>query len=458
VPLTPQPGISTITYHTDGNGAVTETAVTTALPPLVPFVFIAEVINTMDRDCIAVFAVPVHQQPSNMEAHCQPRHWHRLMNTQTTPSKMRLTDINIPDSDEPVSGRRSFAELHDPRAATAVRMTELQLWAYMERAADPSVPPVWSWYLRDLELPTMDVWGTSPGVAGSRAYKADKGAVRHYLNTNLFTPHAKSLFSILPADWVWRGVTSASCYLKMVLSIFRMHFEQAFFPAYNACTSGASHWYFVRDEHLPRLNALLVELLKKRYRLERQQPMTDEELAVLPFALYSRSLWLSPRLLLENGIPVERVVQTAGQVVVVDGCILHWGMVGDADDPHCVQEAINFCPQSWLTRGLKRLVAWMADLHRYLDVVDATTNGEFASLMCTDAVQLLLAHHAPANMVKPLLEKLKKELKSQTPSFAGFNSISSSMKEAILADVERVMEVYKEPRVQQLFRKYEKAF
>ena len=450
--LPPQLDLPATTYTTGKGGIVMEKS-TTTIQPVVPFVFLKEVIDAMVVSCSAVFAIPVYQLPWLMEPLCRPRHWDRLFNTRALPAKMRLVDINIPDSDEQTTQSQTFTTLHQPRTAAAQRKTEVEFWRFMERSGDPSTAAVWAWDLKDLEMEFMDVWGKSIAEPRSEAYKVDKGVVRHYLNPNRFSHHPDSLFSVM-SQWHWRGVTSPSYYLKTALSIYRMHFEQGFFPAFNFCVSGASVWYFVRDVHLPAVNRLLVQVLKQRFPLEQYQALTDDELTAMPMILYSRSLWLSPALLIQHGIPVERLVQTAGQVVVTDGCTLHWGMVADADDPHCVQEACNFAIVQWLTRGLRRLAQWTQLLHSYLHAVETSTNPAFCHFIGSPAVQVLIAHHAPSNMMPALLTKLKHELQSPTATLQQLATLSAPTKEVIIADIDKVQEMYKSKRVKLMFKQY----
>jgi hypothetical protein len=208
----------------------------------------------------------------------------------------------------------------------------------------------------------------------------------------------------------------------------------------------------VREEHLPQLNSFIVKTARALYPLERVQPLTVEELAALPLLLFSRQLWFSPRQLIAHGVPVSRIEQTAGQVVVLDGCIVHWGMVADAVWPHCLQEAINYCPLLWLTRGLERLVKWMGDLQRYLTVVDSSTNREFRKLICSDYMQRMLAHHAPAQVMVPLLKRIRGKVVSPSPPYDTLDQPHITV-----AEIDKLLAGYSDDRVVALFERFASA-
>ena len=455
VPLAPQPNIATWEVVWTKKGLEEVPLDDKKLKAVLPFVFIDEVASAMERFGVAVFCIPVFQLPWNMEENCQPRHWPRLMKTPATVSKMKVTGVNVPDGDEIQQQARSFEDIHDSQAAGGQRKSEESLWEFIASSGEAGAAALWTYYLRDLEEPELDVWGTSTADPSTQVYKADKGAIRHHLNLNLFSKHAKSLFSLMDAKlWEWKGVASGSFYLKTVLSLFRAHFEQGFLPAHNMCRGGASTWYFVHQRDMFRLKRFLVNLVRAQYPLEAECKLTAEEEAAIPMLLYSRQLWLSPAMLHADGIPVQRVVQTAGQAVVTDGCVLHWGVVTDADDPHCLQEAINYCPQSWLSHGLKRLVDWMGELRLYLDVLDSSTNEGFKAVLCGEGVQLMLAHHSPSNVMIPFLAKIREDILKDKPSFAGFKVMNQPTKDAIAVDLDKMLQWYKDKRLAQFFLKF----
>jgi len=461
----------------DGNQALRSLAVAeTSCGTVVPFPFIDEVLNAMDHRGIAVFAIPfaffsipLAQQPTVLSA----RNWQLLTHPKLAPNKMQIIDINLPDGDTTPAELMSFAELQSATPNGLIQ-TEQQMWSTVEgsrgRSASMKV-------LGFKDVKGRDEWGAMNLDDKQPVDVSNEGHVRHFLNTNLFSNHSNSLFTL--ANENLHGVASQSYYIKTRFSLFRCHFGQAFFPSFHSCVAGACVWYFIAEKDLPQLNAFLIFHLTHRLRLE---GLTKAEKNVLLMLLYTRSLWLSPRLLMEAHIPIQRVMQTAGQVVITNGCVLRWGMAADMS---CLQEATNFCPVSWCTRGLKRLVQWVAELQRYCDVIETSSNAGLVLLLLDATVCETLSHHAPAHILTPFLERVKQDLTLPTetvtapritrakasnsptstrppqpplatePTFLPFQFLNAVIRQSIAADIDKVLAGFKEKRVARLYAEWQ---
>ena len=190
------------------------------------------------------------------------------------------------------------------------------------------------------------------------------------LNTLLFCLEPDNLSSTLQFSasgeaWDFPGFSSSFWYRKTPGAFFCMHPEQLFGPFYNLCYEGGTTWWVVRREDRKKLNAYVAEQAKHCYGVAE---LTREEAEAVRGLLYTKQVVFHAHDLLATGVPLTKIEQVAGTVVVGDGDLIHFGTTTvDAQNPsrsHSVNEAINFLPVRWLTTGLPRLVRWLMWLKR----------------------------------------------------------------------------------------------
>ena len=396
-----------------------------SVPPVLPFPFIGEVADELERcrGC-TLWAVPRVELPESMgSGHHGPKHWSSVMATPLQVDRLSLQLVSLPCHDEVLDARKSITELDSSLVVPPRQLrSEAAFWHRVEHPEDGSFGRITGLYARDIE--DRDVWGPISAPAKSAVYQADHGATRHYLNTNLFTRHPSNLFSLLKGTtWAWSGVSSPSYYLKLYHSFFKAHCEQSFFPSYNFCWEGSSIWYLVQPQHRHLLDRFIAAKAVELYRLEQaRERLSAEEARLLPLLLYTRQWWFSPRQLVAHGVPVHRVLQRPGEVVLLDGHVVHWGMVEDTErPPYCKQEAINFCPESWLFSGLQQLQLYLVELRAYIELEAESTHRAFHKLMYDPFVKRMLVHHAPRSATMDLLEAIAHDLggeaHARTPTF-----------------------------------------
>ncbi|EDO05651.2 JmjC domain hydroxylase family protein [Babesia bovis T2Bo] len=134
------------------------------------------------------------------------------------------------------------------------------------------------------------------------------------------------------------GVTSPWLYIGMGLTSFCWHTEDNYFGAVNYHHFGAPKiWYVVPPSKAGRLESLLKNYCSRE---------GDE------FAMYSLRIQVPPDVVVSNGIPVYRLVQSANEFVFAWPRAFHSGLnVG-----YNCNEACNIAPVSWLPMGYRALL------------------------------------------------------------------------------------------------------
>ena len=238
------------------------------------------------------------------------------------------------------------------------------------------------------------------------------------LNPLLFCLEPDNLSSIMQfaasgEAWHFPGFSSPFWYRKTPGTFFCMHPEQLHAPFYNLCYEGGTTWWVVRREHRNELDAYVAEQAKQCYGVAE---LTSDEAEAVRGLLYTKQVVFHPEELLAAGVPLTRIEQVAGTVVVGDGDLIHFGTTAvDAQHPsksRSVNEAVNFLPVRWLTTGLPRLVRWLEWLQRaWLPIQreEAEVGGEKALLRAAlqDArTSGLLAQHCSPHWCHELLRRL----------------------------------------------------
>jgi hypothetical protein len=359
--------------------------------PIIPFVFRDDIRPVMQRNPIAVLRIPQHQRPLVMSYAHRPANMDVLIETPWPVWEMKVQEFNLPNEDKEDDGvLTSFADFQKASVATVTAINESNLHDLLLRPGGALTTK----YLNNISL---DLWGMALGTS--------KRPSHHYLNTNLFANHKRSLLSLIPDRFA--GVTDAYCYLKTINSVFRIHIEPMFFDSYNYCWQGGSIWWFVKEEDLKALQAFVVDRVRRVFGLRHQ--LTEDEERLCMMLLYSRQLMFSPQQMIDAGVPLTRVEQTEGMIVMTRGYVFHQGIVmGDGS----IQEAINFVGADWLTHGLPRLVSYLEDYIWW--VHKATSPSSVDSVLfklCYSApVPTILQHEFSPVFAKKFIKAILKDL------------------------------------------------
>ena len=115
----------------------------------------------------------------------------------------------------------------------------------------------------------------------------------------------------------------------------------------------------VRREDREALDNYLVKRAMQCYWVDEKVVLTYEEEIAVRGLLYTKAVVFHPDDVAKAGVRLSKVEQVRGTVVIGDGDLVHFGTATASDQPHSVNEAINFIPVQWLTTGLPRLVTWM---------------------------------------------------------------------------------------------------
>jgi hypothetical protein len=188
----------------------------------------------------------------------------------------------------------------------------------------------------------------------------------HYLNTLLLSESNLNLCTLMMMDSDFPGFLSGSWYCKVVGSFFRHHLEQLFAPSLNVCYGGATTWWCIRRKDFGKYKQFLSDFVKEKLKVDEDKGWSDKQSRLLLALLYAKKTFIDPRLLAESdaGIEVFQLNQKAGDVVMLDGDIVHLGV---CSEDHSINEAINFIPVSWLVNGLPLLKDWMEWLEGFME-------------------------------------------------------------------------------------------
>jgi hypothetical protein len=148
-------------------------------------------------------------------------------------------------------------------------------------------------------------------------------------------------------------------YDKAAANWFCLHVEGMYSHFMNVCHQGSTIWYYIEAQHEDRLLTYLHNVIVAP-QLNWPSPWDQRETApfdIIRSFLYSKSLFVHPGHLAAAGIPVHRLEQGQNMAVLGEGTIIHFGISGDS---RSLNEAVNYLPESWLTRGLRHAATILA--------------------------------------------------------------------------------------------------
>ncbi len=144
-----------------------------------------------------------------------------------------------------------------------------------------------------------------------------------------------------------RGVTAPWVYCGMLFSSFCWHCEDHHLPSINYLHKGSPKvWYGAASGDASRLEEIMRQNMPELFERE---PDLMQKLVTM----------LDPRLLVANGVPVHRAVQTQGTFVVTFPRGYHAGI----NTGFNVAEAVNFAYDEWFSYG-RRCTAQYASIGR----------------------------------------------------------------------------------------------
>ena len=251
-----------------------------------------------------------------------------------------------------------------------------------------------------------------------------------------------------------------------------MHVEQLFAPFYNICYEGSTTWWVVHRDDRQKLDEYLTRRAMQWYGVPDDVQLTDAEYAAIKGLLYTKAVVFHPDDVVAARVRLTRVVQGAGNVVVGDGDLVHFGVVTpNTERPkqsRSVNEAINFLPLRWLTTGLPRLVTWLRwlrDAWLPSQRPKAMADGGAARLrtaMWDKQTNVLVAQHCASRWSSPFLRQLRTLMAKPTEEgdahHATRMAIFALLTEAEVDDVRRdlkdALDVMRKPGVKGWLERY----
>ncbi|CCK70257.1 histone demethylase KNAG_0D05190 [Huiozyma naganishii CBS 8797] len=151
-------------------------------------------------------------------------------------------------------------------------------------------------------------------------------------------PHAKrSLLNYLPRDKEISGMTVPWIYVGTRFSTFCWHMEDQYTFSANYQVEGARKiWYCISPSYVDKFHSFLQKLVPDLF--SRQKDIMHQLVSLVP-----------PDVLIANGIPVYRAVQTPGEFIVTFPKCYHAGF----NAGYNLNEAVNFINDFWLDYGLE---------------------------------------------------------------------------------------------------------
>jgi hypothetical protein len=426
-------------------------------PEHVPFTYIGEVLDSLynSEDVpIQLWSTQLQENPLLMHRDGGPHRVtleavSKLFTVTSWVYDMAFHPINVPSPDNEES-KWTYEALSTSRSQLARtlmgEMTFLNSMRAMLSSCTLDAPK--QAYLRDIEDQRDLLWMQPPSATDI--------LVQHYLNANLInTTDKRSLLLAVPNGYSCPGFNSPSYYLKLPDSFFRMHWEQLFAPFYNYCWMGSTIWYAVRESDRDALETCLVHLVARRCEMSELDVAANKRL--LWALVYSRQLFLDPFELQAYGVPVHRIEQTAGQVVVGKGTVLHWGLCGGADS---VNEAVNWLPVQWLEDGLPQLVKHMEWLRDYVKAEKARTRqpqNTVSNLVFDEHVQRMVGHHTPPKLTASLLNWILADLNlTRSERKCDYSALPEESEQHYKESLKSVLEVLERAPVKQWYaRKFQ---
>jgi hypothetical protein len=248
--------------------------------------------------------------------------------------------------------------------------------------------------------------------------EAWEGEKPHFLNTVLLSESKSNLCSLMttgesPIDFP--GFLTGSWFCKGSRAFFGDHMEQLFGPSLNVCYMGGTTWWCVKRSQMKEYEEFLIQYLKTHLGLEEDsdKKWTPEQSRLLLALLYAKKTFIDPSELVAAGIEVYQLDQKRGDVVMLDGDIVHWGV---CDGAVSINEAINFLPVSWLIDGLLRLDKWMDWLQSFIEAETGDfkhTHSKVKRVIFNDEVRRLVGKHCPRQFTLLFFQRIKTSIQRE---------------------------------------------
>ena len=372
----------------------------------IPFPFVAQVKRNSvsfhnPHPGINLWRVPFQHQPkghhhdsgsADGNSHVLASLWRHRVHQ----SDMAAVSIDSPEQSMDASAPTTVDHFYEVNSAPAVTPEEfLNELARHQPPADPRMLP----YLTDIE--SYEPWkemcdGCSDG---------------HMLNTVLLGQSELNLCCLMSEEeFSLPGFRTASWYCKVAHSHFRAHVEQLFASSMNVCYLGGTTWWCIRRADWPKYEQFFIEYVKDEFRMDEKREWSEEQSRLLLALLYAKKTFIDPRLVAgpQSGIEVFQLNQKEGDVVILDGDIVHLGV---CSEDCSINEAINFLPVSWLVSGLPRLAEWVRWLEGYINADEegahCTHNPTLHQVIFSDRIRGLVGKHCPRGVTASFLKKIK---------------------------------------------------
>jgi hypothetical protein len=321
-----------------------------------------------------------------------------LMRLEVYQYNMAAVPIDSPERSTEVLDKISVADFFNVHLTTAVS-PELFLNAFPDHQPVGGVPKS-SPYLTDID--NDQPW---------------KRNINHFLNTLLLSESNFNLCTLMK-DFHFPGFLTGSWYCKVVWSFFRSHMEQLFAPSLNVCYLGGTTWWCIMRADLEKYKQFLIQYVKEEFGMDQDRKWSDQQSRLLLALLYAKKTFIDPRLLVAAGIKVFQLDQKAGDVVMLDGDIVHLGVCSERES---INEAINFIPVSWLVHGLPLLKDWIEWLKGFMMDEQVLKEGygvdwaQVKGVVFNDKVKMLVGKHCPREFTETFLRNVKRSIGQQRP-------------------------------------------
>jgi hypothetical protein len=369
----------------------------------IPFPFIEEVkresVNLLSRhDGINIWTVPLHHQIG----FCAPNRGpalHTLWGRKVDQCNMAAVPIDSPERSTDAPKKTTVLEFYNASRHVNVRVTP-------ERFLDEFA----------LNQPPSREFRTFPYLTDIDCHDAWEKDTAHYLNTVLLSHSPFNLCTLMTEKRDFPGFLSASWYCKASHSYFRAHVEQLFAPSMNVCYAGGTTWWCIKRADVAKYEKFFIEFVKDELNMKNEGvgEWPEEQSRLLLALLYAKKTFIDPRLLAAAGIEVFQLSQKAGDVVMLDGDIVHLGV---CNEKWSINEAINFLPVTWLRSGLPLLSEWLKWLEGYIhaDLKGAyhTQHPQLHQAIFNDRVKMLVGKHCPRKFTVLFLETVKESVRQE---------------------------------------------
>jgi hypothetical protein len=231
--------------------------------------------------------------------------------TTTYPIPFRMVDLTPPREGGQASYSAAFkARAHQPPDAD-------QQWEML--VAD--LPNVHADYLKDADFqhPRAPAFQSLFRSQRSNPY-----------NQLMFTGHPSSAYRLtLPTCDVAPGLETPYFYVKCDQDFFRCHSEQNGNDFLHHCLRGSTQWYLVSSDDREKFFEVVTEFLLEYLEVPvdlRFGLKASGAARMARVLFYSKNLMMPPAYLRDAGIPVAEVTLNAGEVLMVRGNWIHWGL------------------------------------------------------------------------------------------------------------------------------------